>query len=464
MTRPRVSPAAPAAAVLLAVLLLPPAARAAGTEVDGRVGLGVMGLIATTGTQTGGAYDLRTMLDLRLGVDNMGGKPVGIRADGDLFFDIDDTAFRTYRLLDLNLHLTPKGGPLTLTLGRQRVADSTEELVDGVGVLVALGKGFELGGYGGLIPDPFTTLASVSTYGGGLVFGVTTPRFRLGTAAGIAGRVEGFDHGYANVSAMVMPHTAISIYGRAKVQLFAEAPSAGIADAIAAVSIRPWKVLRLRASYNTYSSERYISLLDRNPALSRFAARAEDLDLLDEVPNDRLDRTLYHQLGADVDLRSADKHVWIGGRYRYRFAPDPDDYYQLAEGHGGPVNLGRGGASIRLAGRFIHASGRDIGQGEIGLETPIAKRRLDLGVYALISGSPSPIASERATIGVYCDLFVTAWLGKGWSLAAAARVGWEDTPASSAVTVDGLLKLQTRFGSARRSYPSRPVVAEEEGS
>lgn len=445
-------------AVALAVLLLAPPAAAA--EVDGRAGLGAMGLVGTPG----GAHDLRAMLDLRLGVDRIGGKAFGIAADGDLFFDIDDTTFRTYRLLDLNVHFAPGDGPLTLTLGRQRVADSTEELVDGVGVRVALGKGVTLGGYGGLIPDPFTTLASVSTYGGGLVLGVTTARFRLGTAAGVAGRAEGFDHGYASVSAMAMPHTAISLYGRAKLQLFAEAPSAGIADAIAAVSVRPWKVLRIRGSYNAYSSERYVSLLERNPALSRFAARAEDLALLDEVPNDQLDRTLYHAVGADVDLRSAEKHVWVGGRYRHRFAPDPDDHYLLAEGHGGPVDLGKGGASIRLAGRFLHAGGRDIGQGELGLETPLLQRRLDLGVYALFSGSPSPIADERATIGVYGDLFVTAWLGKGWSLAGAARVGWEDTPASSAVTVDGLLKLQTRFGSARRSYPPRPAIAEEEGT
>ncbi len=297
-------------AAALAVLLLAPPAAAA--EVDGRVGLGAMGLVGTPG----GAHDLRAMLDLRLGVDRVGGKAFGIAADGDLYFDLDDTTFRTYRLLDLNVHFAPGDGPLTLTLGRQRVADSTEELVDGVGVRVALGKGFTLGGYGGLIPDPFTTLASVSTYGGGLVFGVTTARFRLGTAAGVAGRAEGFDHGYASVSAMAMPHTAISLYGRAKLQLFAEAPSAGIADAIAAVSVRPWKVLRLRGSYNAYSSERYVSLLERNPALSRFAARAEDLALLDEVPNDQLDRTLYHAVGADVDLRDPAKHLWVGGRYR----------------------------------------------------------------------------------------------------------------------------------------------------
>jgi len=331
------------------------------------------------------------------------------------------------------------------------VADTTEELVDGVGMRADLGKGFHLGGYGGLIPDPFTTLASVETGGGGAVFGFWAPRFRFETATGFSARSVGFDHGYASLSAMGMPVPAVSIYGRAKMQGFSGTPAFGVADLFAGLSLKPARILRIRALYNGYSSERYVDLADRDPALSRFAARAEGLDLLNEVPNDTLDPTLYHQLGADVDLRNGERHGAIGVRYRYRFAPDPEDHYLRADLHGGLVNLGRGGADLIATGRFIHASGRDIGQAELGLETPMFQRKVDLGAYLMFSGSPAISGENWHTIGVYGDLFVSLWLGKGWSVAAAARVGWEDNPAASAVIVDGLLKVTNRF----RGKPGR---------
>lgn len=432
--------------VLLAVLVLAPGARAEeAPEVEGKVALGGLLTGARPGLLPGGALDARTMFELRLMADHLGRKPVGVHLDGDLFFDLDDREFRTYRVLDLNVHMAPGDGPLTLTLGRQRVADTTEELADGVGVRAALGKGFYAGGYGGLIPDPFSTLLSWQTGGAGVVLGYRGGRFRAELASGFSVRSVGLDRGFIHLSAMGSPVRALSFFGRIKAQNTHTTPAIGLADLFAGVTVRPARIVRLRASYNAYSSERYVDLVDRDPTLSHFAHRADDLSLLDEIPNDELDPTLFHGIGADADLFDAPKHVAFGVRGRFRFAPEPDDGYLLVEGHGGPVALGRGHGLIRAAGRFIRASGRDMGQAEVGAEIPMFDQHLALGVYALYTGSPALEGEDRATQGVYGDLFADVWLGKGWSLAAAVRVGYEDTPSAAEITVDGLLKIANRF-------------------
>ncbi len=447
----------------LTALLFALCAATAGAEevqtVDGRVGLGGMFTYVNPGLYPSGAYDLRFSTDVRLDADNLGGKPVGVLADGDLYFDVDDTTLRTYRLLDLNVHFRPGAGPVRIALGRQRVADTTEELVDGVGVRGDLGKGVYLGGYGGLIPEPFTTQATVGTGGAGVVFGMHAPRIRFETAAGFSARSSGFDHGYAHLSSMAMPMPALSLFGRVKVQGYGGASGIGFADLFTGVSWRPVRVLRVRGLYNAYSSERYVDLVDRNPTLSRFAARAESLDLLDQVPNDTLDRALYHQLGLDVDARDGQTHGAVGARGRYRLSQRPEDAYGLAELHGGLIELGKGRAEVRFAGRYIHATERHIGQGEAGFETWLFKERLDLGVYFLFSGSPALPDETRAVVGVYGDLFASIWFGKGWSLSLATRLGWEDNDAAAEVTVDGLLKVNWRFHTrGTRPKPAAPVA------
>jgi len=434
------------ACVLFAVAASPlPAGAGEEQRVDGRIGLGGMFTYTNPGLYPSGAYDLRLSTDLRLDADNLGGKPVGVLADGDLFFDVDDRTFRTYRLLDLNVHFRPADGPVRIAVGRQRVAGTTEELVDGASVRGDLGKGWYLGGYGGLIPEPFTTLATVDTGGGGIVVGLVAPRVRLESVAGFSARASGFDHGFAHLSAMAMPTPALSLFGRVKVQGYGGASGAGFANLFTGASWRPVRILRFRALYNAYSSERYVDLVDRNPALSRFAARAESMDLISDVPNDELDRALYHQVGLDGDVRDGETHGAIGFRCRFRLSQRPEDAYHLLELHGGAVQLGRGGADLRFAGRYIRSSGRSTGQAEVGLETPAFKERLDLGAYLLFSRSPAAEDETRGTTGVYGDLFASIWFGKGWSLALATRVGWEDTEAAAEVVLDGLTKVSWRF-------------------
>jgi len=449
-------PAAGAVALVAVVLLAaaPAGSASAGDdpEVDGRIGLGGLAL----GAFPSNAADARVTTDLRLDAANLGRKPVGIRLDGDFYFDADDVLMRTYRVQHLNVWLQPARGRVVLTLGRQRVSEHTEELVDGVGVRADLGRGFVLGGYGGLAPDPFTTLLSVHTGGGGLVFGYASHRFRAELASGLTGRSEGVDHSFVNAAIYATPARALSLYGRAKLHGLTTSP--GLAHAFTGITIRPARVLRFGLLYNAYSSEAYLDLIDRDPALSRFAARADSLDLLSEVPNDRLDPAVYHQAGANIDLRDGERHVAIGTRFRYRFVDDPDDRYLVAELHGGAIDLGKGLAAIRAAGRYIRSSGRDTGQGEVGLETPLFARRLDLAVYAMFSGSPAAQDETRDNMGVYGDLFLSARLGKGWSLGTAFRVGWEDGPAASEVTLDGLLKVTYRF---RRIW-NEPSAAPEE--
>jgi hypothetical protein len=451
-----------AAALLVSCALLAPGLPSGAEEVqrvDGRVGLGGLFTYVNPGLYPSGAYDLRFSTDLRLDAENLGGKPVGVSADGDLYLDADDQVLRTYRLVDLNVHFRPGAGPVRIAVGRQRVAETTEELVDGVGVRGDLGKGVYLGGYGGLIPEPFTTLATVGTGGAGVVFGVKAPRIRVETAAGFSARSTGFDHGFAHVSSMAMPMPSLSLYGRLKVQGYGGAPGLGFADVFTGVSWRPVRILRVRGIYNAYSSERYVDLVERNPTLSRFAARADALDLLSEIPNDTLDRALYHQLGADVDARDGQTHGAIGVRGRYRMSQRAEDGYGLAELHGGLVELGRGGADIRFAGRYIRASGRDLGQGEVGFETYLFGERLDLGVYVMFSGSPALEDETRPMVGVYGDVFASLWFGKGWSLSLATRLGWEDNEAASEVTVDGLLKVNWRFHTVGRKAKATEPVA-----
>ncbi len=437
---------APALGVTLAVLAAAAPSLAEETQqIRGRVGMGTLITYARPGSYPAGAYDQRLSVDLRLDADHLGGKPFGVLADGDLILDADDSHIQTFRLLDLNVHFRPGGGPIRLAVGRQRVAATTEELVDGASLRVDLGHGVYLGGYGGLIPEPFTTQATADTGGAGAVLGYRAPRLRAELASGFSGRTSGFDHGYLHLSGTAMPVPAVALFGRAKFQGYGGASGVGIANVFGGVSWRPWRILRVRGVYNAYSSERYVDLVERNPALSRFAARAESMGLLAEVPNDTLDRALYHQLGADVDVLDAQTHGTVGARTRYRISQRPEDGYRLAELHGGLVELGRGGADLRFAGRYILSSGRHTGQGEVGLETFVFGERLDLGVYLMFSGSPALEDETRPVVGIYGDVFVTAWLGKGWSLALASRIGWEDNESAAEVTVDGLLKVAWRL-------------------
>lgn len=257
--------------------------------------------------------------------------------DGDVTYD-PVSGYPLERLHVVALGIERASESLAIDVGRHPVAWGGPRLVDGAQVIATNGD-WHYGGWGGLAPDLFTTLPQLR-YGGGPTVAWLQSSRQL-TAVGEVLFAQGaLDRAGLLVAGRVAHDPKMETTARLDLQ--ATETAMGLADAQAVVRYRPRDGVRYDASYEAYSSYRYLSSSDLDPTLIRFAERIEALGIDQGITQDMLDPTLYHAFGAgmrwDPDA-SAHPVPTAGISARARLAPESSDQYGQLVGRLGMAGL-----------------------------------------------------------------------------------------------------------------------------
>lgn len=384
------------------------------------------------GIATVGPADLTLLVDGRLRFDAVGGpvveraqvRALGVRIDTDRW---------------------------TVDLGRTPIIGGGPRLVDGVQLRLHPTPAWDIGVWGGLAPDLFST-RPVLRPGGGPIIG-----FRSGSMQFSAvGEVLFFDGGLDRAAVLTQARLASSpgwdASARLDVQLTDADGRAGLADAAVMARWRPIESLRLDALANAYSSLRYLRSEQLDPALRRFDARIDALGLGAGISQDKRDTRLFQLYGANLRWSpggSVAPYVDLAGRARWHAEPELR-FTRISAGAG--VVLADGRVEVGADGNLMDYAG--VPQADMGVRAGVwsdgglgADGSVRLILHPEYQGSP----------GWYGDLFLDARLSKPVDLMVGVAASVEPDPLAKDggfmdVGYTGFVRLAFRLRGERPAF------------
>lgn len=215
-----------------------------------------------------------------------------------------------------DLSLRAQADRWQVDLGRFAPTGGMFRLVDGVQVLGEVHTNLRLGFWGGLVPDPYTTIPALR-YGGGPVLTWQSPRGEFSLLGEVAGTAAGLDRLAGVIRARGELSKVLEAGGHADVQL--RNGSLALADSMVWVRIDPIEALRIDVAYDGWSSLAYSVTERRDAAITRFAARSATVKGEPFNPQDATDSTTYHMASVRGRWRHEPTRfeLSMGGRYRY---------------------------------------------------------------------------------------------------------------------------------------------------
>lgn|GEM_PF-3289208 len=286
---------------------------------------------------------------------------------------------------------------VTVWLGRHPVAGEGWRLVDGVQVGAQVARGVSLGGWAGLLPDPWSTAPSWDRLGAGPTLAYRSPRFRasvLGEVAaslagprpGLAPGSPGIDRVAARARLWGRPLTNLDLAARVDIQARpGGAPS--IADAGVDALWRFAPAWDLRAGWSVYSARVFLATRERDASLRTFAARR--------------DPALPPPGGATDALDSVHHHAWtVRVRRRPRAAPDPLGAELRLRYRHHPVAADRLAQAMLRVGAYGLAERADV-EGQAAFVLSDGRPRLEGGPRLFLDPDPQGVLSlEFAVLGL----------------------------------------------------------------
>ena len=338
------------------------------------------------------------------------------------------------------------GGPLTATFGRSPVYLGGPRLVDGAQVIGRFKNGIELGAWGGLAPDLFTTLPRVRPGGGPILayVGSATQVSTVGEAVFFEG---GLDRAGVLTQIRYAPGPGLQTSGRADVQLADADGRAGLADGAVSVRVAPTRAFTSDLLYDAYSSLRYRTTSELDPRIQRFAARIEALGLSEGITQDLPDPTLFHLVSLRNRLRATEGTLQpaVGLETRYRHAADPAARYGRIRPSAGFESAERFGLTLDGGVLWVDSAT----QGDLGAAAwldvlPSADLTLDGSFRLLIA--PRDYGDRP---GWYTDLFVESVLANQVVLIGGASLEHEPLIDFDDVALGVFMQLSTSVRHAR---------------
>lgn len=385
----------------------PPPAPRRGDVFRNRFSAGLYLQVATT---TGDAsLELLLSERLRWRAVERDGLRLDVLADGRLAIRLlDGGRVDRSRVRTLGVHL--EAPRLTLDLGRAWVRWGGHRLVDGAQVLFEVRDGLQIGVWGGLAPDPWTTAPALRGGGGPIVAWMTRVS-QVSFVGEVLGAKGGLDRLGGLVQARVEAGRVLEVRGRLDLQYAGPDRPIALADGALSVDVQPIEDLRLGVFYDAYSSLAYLRTEGDDPGVTRFAERAEALNLADgTVPQNRLDSTLHHLFGVSgrwrPALAGASTRLLVSAAGRYRHHATVSRRYARGTVRAGLLGLGGSRLDLFGEGSVLWWGGKV--RAEVAVTAwlePDRGRRLALDGSVRLGLERS--ADGRSTIPLlYADLFV----------------------------------------------------------
>jgi hypothetical protein len=317
----------------------------------------------------------------------------------------------------------------TLDIGRHPVHRGGPRLVDGAQLLLHPSPALDVGLWGGLLPDLFTTTPRLRP-GGGPVISYQKPSFQASVVGEVA-MAEG-GGGIDRLSTLAMARGSLDrlfeLSGRADLELLGE-DGPHLADLYALSITRPSDAVRFDLLYNAFSTYKYQIGELQDPKVQRFSERIAQLGIDLAITQDALDPTVHHQVGGgvavqpDTDGGTAPR---IAADVRQRFNANELDRFFRAHLQAGLVDLPVGGRLDLLAdGNLIAADGEtQLNPGLLAIWEPG-----DEGWFAIDLSARALINPEYDAMGLYTDLFVDAVTPSGVVVNVGTSVISEPDPA-----------------------------------
>ncbi len=307
------------------------------------------------------------------------------------------------RVRDLSLRFT--GSTWQLDLGRLAPEGGQFRLVDGAQGLFEVAPNLRVGAWLGLAPDPYTT-APAARFAGGPILSWQHPKGEITLLGEASGTVDGLDRLSAVLRARGEVGKLLEVGGLADVQ--SRGGQASLADATVFARFDPRQDLRVDLVYDAWSSLSFLTTEQRDPALTRFAARSAALQDDVFIPQDAMDPTTYHLVSLQgryrPDIGAYGLDVRLGGRYRYH--PTLQGRFMRGDVHADLRGLLAGRLDLGLSQAVFHWGGKlgtETGiRGWVQLDNP---GRLSLDVSGELVMSPLEGASYWAPT-YYADAFV----------------------------------------------------------
>ncbi len=393
------------------------------------------------------AADLDLLLGERMRLTLHDGDHFDIRAVADARFTVDPDDIPTleyHRVGQLGLSLQSESW--TLDLGRHPVARGGPRLVDGAQLLFKPGD-VEVGIWGGLAPDLFTTLPRIRPGGGPIL---AWDRSQLGASAVgevLVAETGELDRGAALATVRVSHDRLLEFLGRLDVEL-AGPVGPHLSDAQALVLLRPWSTTRFDLLYNAFSSLRYQRTEELDPTLQRFGQRLLDLGLELGIQQDTLDPSINQLVGGGAKWRSESPNLtpFCGITSRYRHNANPLDRYARLTPHVGLGLEAAGWLELTVDANYLDVDHARRGDGGLTVFWEPSEARIGLDGSARLIISPRDYEEQE---GFYADLFAD-WLFGDLSVLLGTSV--------LAEPVGGLMDTSVG-GYARVTHRLRPVMS-----
>lgn len=399
--------------------------------------------VQTTASTALGAADLDLLLAQRLRWTLREGaeEGLGLRALADARFGLDlisDETLETTNVPELGVRLdAPR---VSLALGRHPVWFGGPRIVDGAEVLVRAGDAFEVGAWGGLAPDLFTTLPRLRV-GGGPILAWTRSAGALSLVGEALAAEEGLDRVGVLATGRASAGRVLELFGRLDSELVGD-DGPHLSDGLAAVTVRPATALRLDGFYNAFSTYRYLTTEQLDPDIQRFEARLLELAAEQGIVQDTLDPAIHHLFGGGARYLPVTDGAAprLGLQARVRQGPDPELGFVRIHPEVGVVRLPvLGQLDVVLDGNAISVD--DELQGDIGLTVAAlpgdGAAAIDVGYRALVDPS-----DYDGALGHYVDGYFDVVLGT-WLVGAGANAVHEPDPAVDDLGVGVLVRVVT---------------------
>lgn len=374
-------------------------------------------------------FKARLMADARFTIDT---------DEGDQF------EWNNVRQLGFQLHRPS----WTLDLGRAPVYRGGPRIVDGAQLLFHPSSKLDVGAWGGLAPDLFTTLPRLRP-GGGPVIGYVTSSFQ----ASLVGEALVYDGEIDRIASIAMARGSFDrifeLSGRADVEYVGD-NGPHLSDLYALSIYRPSDTLRFDLFYNGFSSYKYQISEIQDPKVQRFSERVVALGIDPAVTQDSLDPSFNHLVGGGAvvqpDNDRAAPRLQVDARQR--FNNNELNRFTRLHAQTGVVDIALAGRLDLLAdGNLIFADGEtQLNPGFMALWEPG-----DEGWFAVdLSGRALINPEYDGKMGYYGDLFLDAITPINLAINVGASIISEPDPDIGDVPDLGLQ------GYFRISYYLRP--------